>query len=233
METKKLNPAQLIIWDLDNVIYPYDGAFHIACDEAAARAAISLGLNMSVEQAVECAQRYRAAHGTSCDVFIREYHLPEAEMHRRYHEEISLDFLRPDVRLGFGFSRANVTHTILTHGSTDWAKRVLAARGLSQHFQEDHIVGIDRLGFSRKDKSRQPFQHMLAITGHAPHAALMVEDTAANLKHPKEMGMQTVLISYGTGDGDGYADRVFHSTHDFLEAYHREVGKPVQSAWRR
>jgi FMN phosphatase YigB (HAD superfamily) len=43
MDKQKLKPAKLVIWDLDNVIYPYDAAFHVACDEAAARAAISLG----------------------------------------------------------------------------------------------------------------------------------------------------------------------------------------------
>jgi FMN phosphatase YigB (HAD superfamily) len=43
MDKQKFKPAKLLIWDLDNVIYPYDDAFNVACHEAAARAAVSLG----------------------------------------------------------------------------------------------------------------------------------------------------------------------------------------------
>lgn len=48
MDKKPLKPAKLFIWDLDNVIYPYDEAFHRACHEAAARAAVKLGAGIEI-----------------------------------------------------------------------------------------------------------------------------------------------------------------------------------------
>lgn len=157
--------------------------------------------------------------------------MPQLEMHKRYHDEISLGFLKPEKRLSVGFAGAGsrATHTILTHGSTDWAGRVLDARGIRKHFRPEHIVGTEQLNFARKHQSAAPFEHMLALTGHDAGDALMVEDTAANLKHPKAMGMQTVFISYGKGDGDGYADHVFDTAQDFLQAYckqHRRSRQP-------
>ncbi len=182
--------------------------------------------------AIEVAQNSRQRNGLSFDAFIREHGVPEAEMHRRYHEEISLDFLKPDHRLAHGFRQANANHVILTHGSTDWAKRVLAARQLSGHFKDGHIIGLEQVNFVKKSDGAQPFEHVLALTGHQPSEALMVEDTAKNLKHPKAMGMQTVFISYGKGDGDGHADHIFDSAQDFLEAYGRQVAVEPK-VWRR
>lgn len=231
MSKHPIKPAKLFIWDLDNCIYPYDDAFHNACHEAAGRAARRLGLQRNEAQALELARQSYKTRGTSFDIFIQDHGIPQTELHRLYHEELSLDFLRPDNRLNVGFTKSlkgGVTHAILTHGSTDWAHRVLRARQLDRHFSEGHIVGTEQLHFSKKHESRKPFEHMLGLTGHAPHEATMIEDTAANLKHPKEMGMQTVFISYGKGDGDGHADHVFDTAQDFLKAYCKEHALPAR-----
>lgn len=234
MKSITLKPAKLFIWDLDNCIYPYDDAFHRACEEAAARAAVSLGFKDSGGGAIDLASQSYKKYGTSFDIFIREYGLPEAEMHRRYHEEVSTDFLKPDQRLlassrQIAAATPEVTHVILTHGSTEWAKRVLAARGLSQFFQPEHIIGTEQLNFSRKCDGIHSFAHLLALTGHQAEDAIMVEDTAKNLKHPKAMGMQTVFISYGKGDGDGHADHVFPTVQDFLRAYQKQIPVPARN----
>jgi FMN phosphatase YigB (HAD superfamily) len=234
MSEKPLKPAKLFIWDVDNVIYPYDEAFHKECDRAAARAAISLGAadGRSYDELVALAAEPYRKHGTSFHGFSREMGIPMEAMHKRYHEEVSTEFMKPDQRLIEGFRKVavvtpGVTHVILTHGSTDWAKRVLAARGLSQFFKPEHIIGTEQLGFTQKCDGVEAFAHVLARTGHAAEDAIMIEDTAKNLRFPQAMGMQTAFISYGKGDGDGYASHVFNTAQDFLQAYQKQIMPPA------
>ena len=223
MKQPALRPAKLFIWDLDNVIYPYDEPFEKACHHAAAQAALSLGVKMAIEQATDLAKNSYIKYGRSLDVFVHEYGIPEADIYKAYHDGLSCDFLKPDKRMTVGFERSGAMHAVLTHGSTNWAHNVLRARNLHLHFNPEHVVSIEQIGHAKKNESTAPFDHVLKLMNVAAQDAIMIEDTAANLKYAKQMGMQTVFISYGKGDGDGYADYVFDTPQDFLKAYHRAL----------
>lgn len=226
MQNATLKPAKLFIWDLDNVIYPYDTAFYVACDAAAARAAIEFGVNLSYDNALAAAKRSYETTGSSQTVFIRDYGIPQADMHRRYHELHGTDFLKPDPRMIEAFKRTHAIHAILTHSSTEWAMRVLKARGLDKFFKPEMIIGAEQVRFARKDHSRVPFEHILALTGTRAEDAMMIEDTPANLRHPRDMGMQTAFITYDSTEPSPHAEHHFTNAVAFLEAYMREA-KPA------
>lgn len=215
-----MRKAKLFIWDLDNVIYQYSDAFEQACHRAAGQAAIDLGLEMTPGDATARAEFSYKHYGRSIDVFYREHGLSQDLMHDAYHRQLNPeDFVAPDHRMALQFQQAGVTHAILTHGSTDWAHRVLKARAIAQHFKPAHVIGIEQVGHVLKSDSVRPFEHVLQLTGHAAGDALMIEDTGKNLLHPNAMGMETVFIGYGKPDTDGHAKHSFDTAQDFLEAY--------------
>ena len=154
MLTRPLKHAKIFVWDLDNVLYRYDEAFHRNCKDAAVAAVLKLAPEKSID-AVRLTISSRT--GSALQSAVKILGGDPACVHRVYHELVSADSLKPNGFLIDRFRRASaagVTHVILTHGSTDWAKRVLRARGLECFFKPEHIWGHELLGFHRKDKSK-------------------------------------------------------------------------------
>lgn len=225
MNVNRLKPAKLFIWDLDNVVYRYTPEFYDACHQAAARAAIFHVFAQPLENAVQCAKQSYAKYGRSIESFFREHGIAERDIFTRYHDELDSDFIKPDHRMNLGFQQSGVTHALLTHGSSDWANRVLQARAIKHHFKPEHIVSVDQIDFAMKHDGPRAFEHVLKLTGHQAQDAVMIEDTAKNLEHPKAMGMQTVHVSYGNPSRDAFIDHSFDTAQHFLASYRRQIGR--------
>jgi FMN phosphatase YigB (HAD superfamily) len=235
MEEEKLKPAKLIIWDLDNCIYPYDDAFWNMIHEASARAALKLleqnGADNKTDflELKQLAEQSQQLYGKANKLVVERFDLDKEEMFQAFLKELNYDFMKPNHALNALFKSTKTKHVILTHNSTSCARVILQNLGLGQFFPEGSIVSIQDEGILPKDVGKQAFKIVLSRYGFKAEDSLMVEDTAENLKYPKTMGMQTVFISYGKGDGDGHADHVFHSAQDFLRAYQKVVPPPARN----
>ena len=85
---------------------------------------------------------------------------------------------------------------VFSNGPQAYAERVLDAMGLRRHF--DGVAGIEALRFQPKP-APPAYRHVLRTYGLNPHRCIMVEDSAANLRTARRLGMRTVWVSRGSG----------------------------------
>ena len=69
MSLPDLSHIRGVVWDLDGTLYRYDALFKDACQLAAARTAIDLGIDMSFEEAVALAMESERLYGNSFRLF--------------------------------------------------------------------------------------------------------------------------------------------------------------------
>lgn len=232
MSKQPIKPAKLFIWDLDNCIYPYDDAFWNMIHEASARATLKLlggqdNSPVSLESLKQLAKQSQEQYGEANKLAVEKFGLDKEAAFRGFLQELNYDFMKPNRALSALFKSFNAKHVILTHNSASRARTIIQNLGLGQFFPEGSIISIQDDGVPPKNAGKGAFEAVLSRTGYKAEDAVAIEDTAANLKHPKAMAMQTVFISYGQGDGDGHADLVFDTAQDFLRAYCHEHARPA------
>lgn len=202
-----------IIWDLDNTLYRFDGDFEKACNIAAGRAALHMGVPLSLEQAIEFATQSHLDNGFSVEVFIRDHDVNRHDIHHVFHSFIDETVIAKSLETIEAFEKSTQDHILLTHGSADWARRVLSHLGLKTFFPDTHILGREDFNFQSKWDGPYPFEKALTVLGRrAAPDILVVEDTPHNLQYPHQMGMQTALIHHGK-PLETYPDYI-HMTHD-------------------
>lgn len=187
-----------ILWDLDNTLYQATQAVHDSFNTATARAALSLGVNMSFEDAVKCSYESFQKHRYSGADFIRDYNIPFHEMHHtidRFVDTTLVTYCRETCDL---FQHHDgLDHALITHASRTWALQILKNIGIDRWFPEDRVFGYETYDFESKARSRRPFEMALAAVNLNPEDCVMVEDTIENLKVPYEMGITTVFLHHG------------------------------------
>jgi putative hydrolase of the HAD superfamily len=127
--------------------------------------------------------------------------------------DIDFSILPPEPALAAAIANLPGRRIVYTNGCEPYARRVLAARGLSGLF--DAVYGVEHAGFLPKPE-RAAFETVFAIDGLNPVKAAMFEDDTRNLAAPHAMGMRTVHVA-----PDAFAaDHIHHHTDDlaaFLE----------------
>ena len=98
----------------------------------------------------------------------------------------------------------------LTNKPTDFAKPLLAAKGLDGFFA--HVFGGD--AFARKKPDPLPLQKTCEALGSLPARTLMIGDSSNDARAARAAGCPVVLVSYGYNhgepvravDADGFVD---------------------------
>lgn len=186
-----------LIWDLDNTLYRFDDVFKEACNRAVALAAIKQDAPLTLQQAVDIGWQSYEEYGYSGRLFIERFNLCRKTMHFDFHESIDETIIEKSVETVDLFQALDLEHFLITHASREWAIRTTAHLGLSPWLNEDNILAHEDTGFESKAESRVPFERALDYLRLPAENVLMIEDTAANLKVPAEMGMGTALIHHG------------------------------------
>lgn len=187
--------ANGVIWDLDNTLYRLDEALYTAFDHAFARAVIAAGVDLEFSEAAALARESYREHGFSGETFIRQYGLSRAQLHYDYHGMVDEKIITACLDTVALFEALPQKHVLLTHGSRDWAQRVLTHLGLSSFFTD--ILALEDYAFEQKHESARPFLAALDKLGTPREKTLMVEDTTRNLRIPHGLGLQTALIHHG------------------------------------
>ena len=132
--------------------------------------------------------------------------------------------LHRDERLAAGLARLPGRKLIFTNADEPYARRVLEALGVGEHFAELHDIHAAEL---RPKPDRHGYELMLDRFGIDPARAAMVEDMAQNLKPAKELGMTTVWVDNGSERGN-------HGHHpDYHRPHHRRRRRMARGdAWR-
>lgn len=189
-----LSHIQGIIWDLDNTLYRFDDGFEKLCDEAAARVALDLGLEMSFEQAYETAVKSYKLYHYSYHIFVTEHGLPLKEFHVQFHEAITVDDIARPYDIAESLEKLGRPQIIATNGSRGWAERVLVHLGLSHLFPMKNVFGFEDYDHVSKANTDKPYDLALDILQKEPENILVVEDSVLNLVRPKALRFQTALV---------------------------------------
>jgi putative hydrolase of the HAD superfamily len=81
---------------------------------------------------------------------------------------------------------------IFSNSPSHYAQAVLAAMRIRRYFAA--VYSIEQLRYRPKPQL-QGFRHLLRKEGLRPSSCIMVEDSAANLRTARQLGMKTVLVS--------------------------------------
>lgn len=201
-----------IVWDLDNTLYRYDHIFIEACNIAAARTAIDLGLDMPFEDALVMARESEINTGSSFSLFA-QFGLKYEDFHHPYHEAVDTTVIAKNLEMKDALTALNMPMVILTNASRHWARKTIDHIELDVLFPDAKLIALEDAGYEPKARGPRGFNRALELLGTNAAQTLMVEDLARNLPHAKNLGMTTALVRHGKE-----AEHAPHVDHIFDDA---------------
>lgn len=103
---------------------------------------------------------------------------------------------------------------IFTNSPKNHANNILKRLGYEHIFEDEYIFDVTRLNFETKPKI-EPYQKVLTDLKEEPQNCLLIEDSLANLKTAKELGMTTVSV-HVSGEKLAYVDYAYEDIQSFL-----------------
>ena len=202
------------IFDLDNCLYPSSiGLFDLIDQRMGAYIERLLGCDQAEAKRVQKAHFH--THGTTLAGLMREHRVDPHEFLEDVHA-IPLDRVARDERLAAGLARLPGRKLVFTNADEPYARRVLDALGVSEHFGELHDIHAAEL---RPKPDEHGYRLLLDRFRIDPGRAAMVEDMAQNLKPAKMLGMTTVWVDNGSERGN-------HGHHpDYIDLTIADVGE--------
>jgi putative hydrolase of the HAD superfamily len=214
---------RLWLFDLDNTLHDTSHAIFPRIDHGMTQA-VSETLGVDIDTANELRRRYWKRYGATMIGLMRHHGVDPHGFLLRSH-----DFdVAPLVRAERGLPRALRALTgrkvLLTNAPLHYAKAVLRHLGILHHFNS--LWGIEEMrlhGEFRPKPSPALLHHVLAREGVPAARAVLVEDTLANLRAARRVGLRTVHVyhpgtpfSKGDSQRPAYVDLRVNSVRDLL-----------------
>ena len=140
-------------------------------------------------------------HGTTLAGLMKEEGVNPHHFLADVHD-ISLDRVTADDRLARLLPLLPGRRFVFTNGDAPYARRVLQAIGVNEHFHEIHDIHASSY---RAKPDPHGYELLCERLGIDPVHALLADDMARNLVPAKELGMTTVWVDNGSERGDdGY-----------------------------
>jgi putative hydrolase of the HAD superfamily len=178
------------LFDLDNTLYPKScGLMREIGNRINCYMIERLGIREDAVSKKRVA--FLKTWGTTLNALRRHYSVDPDEFLDFVHD-IPLDrFLQRDPGLDRMLGRLELRKVIFTNADARHARRVLSHTGILQHFET--IIDIHMLEFINKP-DRRAFAQAMNFIGARPEECLLIEDSQANIKAAKEIGMITVMV---------------------------------------
>ncbi|MBF9034259.1 pyrimidine 5'-nucleotidase [Rhodobacterales bacterium HKCCE2091] len=196
------------VFDLDNTLYPPATPLF---PQVSARMTdwVMRELGLGRDEADELRRRYWQIHGTTL-AGLMDNHGVDPHGYLTEVHDIDFTVLEPDPGLAGAIAALPGRRIVYTNGTADYAREVIARRGLSGLF--DAVYGVAEARFRPKPE-RAAFEAVFGTDGLDPARAAMFEDDARNLAVPHEMGMRTVHVAAEAEP----APHVHHHTDDLAD----------------
>jgi putative hydrolase of the HAD superfamily len=193
------------IFDLDNCLYPASTRLFDLID-ARMGAYIERLLDVGPDEAKRVQKAHFHEHGTTLAGLMREHGVDPHHFLEDVHA-IPLDRIERDERLAASLARLPGRKVLFTNGDEPYARRVLEALGIGEHFADLHDIHAAEL---RPKPDLHGYQLLLDRFGIDPARAAMIEDMAQNLRPAKMLGMTTVWVDNGSerGNHDHHPDHI-------------------------
>jgi putative hydrolase of the HAD superfamily len=202
------------VFDLDNCLYPASTGLFTLIDERMG-AYIQRLLDCDPVEARRVQKAHFHEHGTTLAGLMKSHGVDAHDFLADVHA-IPLDRVKADERLARALPRLPGRRFVFTNGDAPYARRVLEAIGVHDHFHDLHDIHASEL---RPKPDPHGYALLCERFGIDPHHALFAEDMAANLKPAKQLGMTTVWVDNGSERGSHGADESFidHRVEDLGE----------------
>lgn len=178
------------VFDLDNTLYPPSARLFDQI-EVRMTAWVMQSLGVARDEADRLRAHYWSHYGTTLAGLMREHGVDPGPYLTDVHD-IDFSGLAPDPALRAGIAALPGRRIVYTNGSSPYAHRVIAARGLTGLF--DAVYGIEHADFHPKPE-RAAFDRVFRRDGIDATRAAMFEDDPRNLAVPHAMGMRTVHVA--------------------------------------
>lgn len=205
--TADLSHVDAWLFDLDNTLYPEESEV-MALVSRRMTAFVSRELDLPEGEALSLQKKYLRDHGTTLSGLMANHGVDPVRFMDEVHD-ISLDMLHPDPALQLALARLPGRRLVFTNGSTKHARRVMAARGIEDLFED--VFDIESCGYVPKPHP-DTFARIVAYYGLEPTRTAFFEDMECNLKPAAQIGMTTVLVGAHALESD--AAFVHHRTND-------------------
>jgi putative hydrolase of the HAD superfamily len=192
--------ARRVVWffDLDNTLHDASHAMFGAIDGRMTDY-VERHLQVDRARADELRLTYWRRYGATMLGLLRHHDVDPHHFLRETHDFDVAALLRAERGLERLFARLPGRKVLLTNAPARYAGAVVRAlaihRGLGAHYT---IESMRVHGSFRPKPSRAMLRHMLARERVAPGSAVLVDDSAANLRAARAVGFGTVLV-YGHG----------------------------------
>ncbi len=191
----------LILFDLDETLYPRSAGLMAVITERITQF-IASRFKMSIQQADDLRQRLRALHGTALRGLMEEGYPVNVDDYFAYVHDIVLDgVLMADPRLRAMLLSIPLRRAILTNADIAHALRVL--KHLDIHDCFERVIDIRALSYRNKP-DLIAYRMAVGMLGVQPNEVIFVEDTPANARAARAIGMTTVLIECPPSDAADY-----------------------------
>ena len=185
------------IFDLDNCLYPASTALFDLIDERMG-AYIQRLLDCDADEARRVQKAHFHEHGTTLAGLMKEHGVDPDDFLTDVHD-VALDRVQCDERLARLLPRLPGRRFVFTNGDAPYARRVLDAIGVADHFDDLHDIHAS----SYRPK---PDPHGYALLcdrfGIDPSRALLADDMVQNLAPAKALGMTTIWVDNGSERGN-------------------------------
>ena len=193
--------APIWFFDLDNTLHDASHQVFPAINANMNTfiAAVLGGSSLPADAAAVNAARigYLRRYGATLLGMVRHHQVCPAEFLEAAHRFDDLPgMLRAEAGLGRHLARLPGAKILLTNAPHDYSTAVLRHFGLQHHF--GHHIAIEAMQVHRqlRPKPSKRLLRRLLARHHTPaHRCILVEDTLANLKAAKALGMRTVWIT--------------------------------------
>jgi putative hydrolase of the HAD superfamily len=207
------------IFDLDNCLYPASSALFELIDERMG-AYIQRLLDCDPDEARRVQKAHFHEHGTTLAGLMKEHGIDPHDFLADVHD-VALDRVQCDERLAQLLPRLPGRRFVFTNGDAPYARRVLDAIGISEHFDDLHDIHAS----SYRPK---PDPHGYALLcerfGIDPSRALLADDMVQNLEPAKALGMTTIWVDNGSERGNhNYDERVVDQRIDDVGEWLRDI----------
>ena len=192
------------IFDLDNCLYPASTGLFALIDERMG-AYIQRLLDCDPVEAKRVQKDHFHRHGTTLAGLMKDHRVDPHHFLEDVHD-IPLDRVQCDERLGRLLPRLPGRRFVFTNGDAPYARRVLDAIGVAEHFEDLHDIHASSY---RPKPEPHGYEFLCDRFGIDPNHALLADDMVQNLAPAKALGMTTVWVDNGSErGGHGYDEQV-------------------------
>lgn len=191
---QKLVPLRFLLFDLDETLYPPQNHMFQEVGQRINQYMERMGI--PPDQVLYLRRLYYQRYGTTLRG-LQLHHQVDAEAYLDYVHDFEVRaYIQPNPALDKALGSLSQEKCVFTNATGEYARRVLQALGVEQHFQQ--IFDIRAFRYHCKP---DPLAYRIALETLAASGSecMLIEDNLRNLRVGKALGLHTVLVSPAAG----------------------------------